>query len=310
MFEKEQEQIVSSLRGNQSAQSWIVIGAKGVGKEAFAKSLIARLTQVSADYNKAAKWITCGLTETAKSEIQKAILAGKNLEDKNWAKKTQITVDDVREGCKFLALTSEEIRILVFNLADEMNENAQNALLKTLEEPCPNSLILLLCENIGHLLPTVLSRCKKLYLSAPSKADFTAVLGQNHPDLSDQELAELAFLSGNIVGQAEHILTLNGLDIYHRLLCLLQATDFAPEALLSFAEDMAKDNDLFLLVKDFILRQVAFYAEQLATQNLADAYDKSILYAEVKTLLDQVDAVNLDKKQVLIKIIHQIKESL
>lgn len=309
MFEKEQEQIIASLHGKKSAQSWIVIGPKGIGKELFAKNLISNLTHVATEYNKAAKWITCGLTESAKNEIQKAILAGKSIDEKNWAKKQHITVDDVREGCKFLALTSDDIRILVFNLADDMNENAQNALLKTLEEPYPNTLILLLCENIGHLLPTILSRCKKLYLAPPPKKEFTLAIQKTHPDLSDQELNDLAFLSSNIIGLAEYILEKNGLDIYQKVLYLLQNTDVDTNILLDFAEESAKDNDLYLLVKDILLKQLAFYAEQAATRNLATAFNKSILYTNVKKLLDQTESINLDKKQVLISVIHQIREN-
>ena len=172
MFEQEQQQIVVSLQAHQAAQSWIVAGQKGVGKRKFAEELVHALTRTATDYNSAAKWIRCGLTESAKSEIQKTLLAGKTLEDKNWSKKTHITVDDVREGCKFLSLKSDKIRILIFDLADDMNENAQNALLKTLEEPYPNTLILLLCENVGHLLPTVLSRCQKIYLKSGSSDVF------------------------------------------------------------------------------------------------------------------------------------------
>lgn len=310
MFEKEQEQIITSLSGRSTAQSWLVIGPKGVGKENFAKELIARLTHISSDYNKSAKWISCGLTEASKTEIQKIILAGKELEDKDWAKKSHITIDDVREGCRFLSLTSEGMRILVFNLADDMNENAQNALLKTLEEPYPNSLILLLCENIGHLLPTILSRCKKLYLTASDGSVFRANIQKKYPDLSNHELDELCFLTGNIMGFADRILKTQGLDIYHNLLRLLQSADLETDALLAFTEEAAKDSEVYVLVQDFILKQLSFYVKQDADRDLASAYAKSVLYMKIKNLFDQVESVNLDKKQTLISIIHQIKEIL
>ncbi len=309
MFDKEQGQIISSLKEGQAAQSWLIIGPKGIGKEAFAKNLAAKITHVFTEYNSSVKWISCGLTETAKSEIQKTILAGKNLEEKNWAKKTQITVDDVREGCKFLSLKSDKIKILIFNLADDMNENAQNALLKTLEEPYPNSLILLLCENIGHLLPTILSRCKKLYLSALDAAAFIAEMRKKNPALTESELDELGFLSGNSVGLADQILKTNGLDIYHQLLQILQTSDLPIETLLTFAEENSRDSEVYALVRDFILKQLFFEAEQEAKHNLESAYAKSILYMNAQKLFDQTDTLNLDKKQTLISIIHQIKET-
>ena len=311
MFEQEQKQIINSLRPAQSAQSWIVVGPKGVGKREFAENLVHNLTSNFADYNSAAKWIRCGLTDAAKSEIQKTLLAGKNLEEKSWSKKTHITVDDVREGCKFLSLKSDKIRILVFDLADDMNENAQNALLKTLEEPYPNTLILLLCENVGHLLPTVLSRCQKLYLRACEPDIFKVEIQKRHPDISVQALDQLSFLSNNVIGLAERIIKLNALEVYDDLMMLLQnSADTDYDNILSFSEKVSKDNDLYGLVKEFILKQLAFWAEQESVQNLANAHLKSLLYTEVEQLFNQVEGINLDKKQAMFSVLYKIKESL
>ena len=72
MFERQQKQIIDSLKGQNSAQSWLVIGPKGVGKVSFAKELVCVLTESTQEYNQSAQWISRGLTEAAKKEIQKA----------------------------------------------------------------------------------------------------------------------------------------------------------------------------------------------------------------------------------------------
>ncbi len=76
------------------------------------------------------------------------------------SKSRRITVDVVREIVEFFSLTSYEggWKAAVFLFADRMNVEAQNVLLKTLEEPPPRSLILLVSDTPAVLLPTIRSR--------------------------------------------------------------------------------------------------------------------------------------------------------
>lgn len=311
MFETEQSQIVESLKGENNAKSWIVIGPHGVGKEAFAKNLVKVLTHDFNEYNPNVQWISCGLTDTAKKEIQKAILAGEQPEDKEWAKKTEITVDDVREGCRFLSLKSNKIKVLIFNLADEMNENAQNALLKTLEEPYPNTLILLLCENIGHLLPTILSRCQKIHLLPDNAENFQKQLKTKYPDLSEQDYEDITNLSNRVMGMADEIVRLDGLMLYAHLKELLQPTkDIDGVDLVAFAEQVSKNKEIFNLSKYLLLQLLSDMAKKFSRQNMERASALSNLYQQIKTLFEQTESQNLDKKQILISMIYQISEVL
>ena len=78
--------------------------------------------------------------------------------------KKEIQVDQIREvvfGASF-APNEAERRVIVINHADEMNANAQNALLKLLEEPPRHIALLLITDSPGGLLPTVRSRCRVL----------------------------------------------------------------------------------------------------------------------------------------------------
>lgn len=309
MFENEENQILASLKTENPAKSWLIIGEKGIGKSAFSKKLIQKLTKNYNDYNPSVQWIECGLTDAAKKEIQKAILAGEKPNEKEWSKKTEITVDDVRQGCHFLSLKSNQIKVLVINLADDMNENAQNALLKTLEEPYPNTLILLLCENIGHLLPTIKSRCQQVHLLPPKEADFVTTLSQKHPHLSSDEKQEIQFLSDNIIGQAEAIIQMDGLEIYHQLVDIL-SNPLNPQRIVNFAEQVIQNPKYYLLTTDIVLKYLSFKAKEATSFSLEKAFDITNLYEKIKHLIQQTDSLNLDKKQTMITIIHQISESL
>ena len=100
------------------------------------------------------------------------------VEPKPESKMQQITVDDVREACEQLVLTSYEGRgsVAVINPADAMNTNAANALLKTLEEPRPNLHVILLTTRPSGLPATILSRCQNLRIPPPGRAEVLAWL--------------------------------------------------------------------------------------------------------------------------------------
>ena len=73
-----------------------------------------------------------------------------------------INIDSVRSVIKKLAVSSfhSNFRIIIFWMADKMNEEASNMLLKTIEEPGHETVFILLTEDIRKLLPTIVSRCQ------------------------------------------------------------------------------------------------------------------------------------------------------
>lgn len=85
-------------------------------------------------------------------------------EDKN-----AILVDQIRELCATLALTSLHggRKIAVLSPADAMNDNAANSLLKTLEEPSPDTLLILVTAQVARLPATIRSRCQNLNMITP-----------------------------------------------------------------------------------------------------------------------------------------------
>ena len=92
--------------------------------------------------------------------------------------KKLITVDQVRESMDFLLTHSQRggYKVLCLLPAEAMNASAANALLKLLEEPPPMTLLLLLSHQPGLLLPTLRSRCQKLLVPLPAKAQAIAWL--------------------------------------------------------------------------------------------------------------------------------------
>lgn len=106
--------------------------------------------------------------------------------------KRTISISEIRELQKFLNLKpfQEKEKVGIILEAQNLTEEAQNALLKTLEEPPEHSRIILTTDNFQKLLPTVISRCEKVKLP-PAILSESAV---------DQKLAQdfLALLEKNI----------------------------------------------------------------------------------------------------------------
>ena len=88
-------------------------------------------------------------------------------------KSRQIVVDQVRDAVTELRLTghSGRAKIAILAPAEALNANAANALLKTLEEPTPTTLLILVTTQPSRLLPTIRSRCLKLRVAAPARSD-------------------------------------------------------------------------------------------------------------------------------------------
>ena len=306
------QQITKSLHKGQASASWLVVGPRGVGKRVFAEDLAKKLTGVNASYNPNVKWLECDLTETAKKEIQKAILAGQSIDDvSDLARKTEITVDDVRAGCQFLSLKSDKLKILIVNLADNMNENAQNALLKTLEEPYPNTLILLLCENIGKLLPTILSRCQVGHIREMNVDEMLKQLQKKYPQNKADELQEITDLSAGSMGFAETLIVADGVALYHEIenLCV-PLKEMSISRISAFIDKTANAAADFDVVKYLILVYVSKLSKKTASESLEKAYDFAELYQTISAKWRDQQILNLDKKQVLFSVFYEIGEVL
>jgi DNA polymerase-3 subunit delta' len=90
----------------------------------------------------------------------------------------QIRVEQIRELCEQLSLTSHggQATVALIAPADSMNANAANALLKTLEEPRAGVTLMLLCALPSRLPATIFSRCQRLRVPSPTRAESIAWL--------------------------------------------------------------------------------------------------------------------------------------
>ena len=111
-------------------------------------------------------------------------------------------VDEIRA---LIAITGRHTfeggrRVVLIEQADKMNPPAQNALLKTLEEPVPGTIFLLMTESPSLLLPTIVSRCRELKLHPWDDRTVLSVLEKH--GVTGQRAQEALHVSGGSIGKA------------------------------------------------------------------------------------------------------------
>lgn len=116
-------------------------------------------------------------------------------------KPNTIGVDDIRTQINNdidIKPYSSRYKVYILDEAEKMNQQAQNALLKTIEEPPAYAVILLLTTNADRFLPTILSRCIRLDLKAVKEAEIKKYLMREYqiPDYQADVCA--AFSQGNV----------------------------------------------------------------------------------------------------------------
>jgi DNA polymerase-3 subunit delta' len=172
-------------QGNRLPHALLFMGISGLGKACFADNFIrAKLCHHAQEV---VDGLGCACHACR-------LIAGKTHPNVLWIEPEKqgsaIKVDQIREVSDFVNQTSmqDEYRFVVINPAEQMNVNAANALLKTLEEPAPDSILILITSQASHLPATILSRCQHIHFARPSTKTALAWLRQKISTDIDAEL--------------------------------------------------------------------------------------------------------------------------
>lgn len=104
--------------------------------------------------------------------------------------RSEITIDQMRALSQRMALASQfgGLQIALVDPADRLNANAANALLKTLEEPAAATIIMLVADDPSRLPATIRSRCQRIDVHAPTRAQALDWLREQRLDGADAAL--------------------------------------------------------------------------------------------------------------------------
>jgi DNA polymerase-3 subunit delta' len=185
-----QDALWQQLAGRaQHAHAYLLHGPAGIGKRALAERLMALLLCQRPGAQACGECKSCLLLK-AGSHPDNYVLQPEE-EDK------AIKVDQVRELVAFVVQTAQMggRKVVLIEPAEAMNLNAANALLKSLEEPSGNTVLLLVSHQPSRLLPTVKSRCVQQACPLPSHAASQRWLATALPDCGAEQRDELLALA-------------------------------------------------------------------------------------------------------------------
>lgn len=170
------EQIKQAWLAQRMSHALLLHGAAGIGKKALAAWIAAA---VLCDRSQQSELGMCGECASCK------LLEAGSHPDFFWVRpeegKQQISIEQLRAATERLTKTSYRhgYKAAIVEPAHQMTPGAANSLLKTLEEPSKESLIILVSSQPSSLLPTVRSRCQRLSVAGPTPQDALAWVRQN-----------------------------------------------------------------------------------------------------------------------------------
>jgi DNA polymerase III subunit delta' len=223
--------LLNAYRSGRIAHAWLIGGAQGIGKATLAyrmaRFVLANRHPLAPSVQRAQN-----LAVDPSHPVARQIAAGahggllvleRGLNDRG-VMRTVITVDETRETISFFGSTAavEGWRVCIVDTVDELNPNAANALLKILEEPPQQSLFLLASHAPSRVLPTILSRCRKLLLRPLAEADVIgAAVAATDIAADDPALVEAAQAAEGSVAPALTLLGGDALKLQQKTAALL-----------------------------------------------------------------------------------------
>lgn len=234
---------------------------------------------------------------------------------------SSLKVNELRKIEPFLRRTSSEggWRIVIVEDADMMNRNAQNAILKILEEPPKQVLIILVAHRPGKLISTIHSRARQVHFDPLSSQVISELIEKNGVYLSEEDKETLAILSDGSIGQALKYLEYDGLNILDQFIeqiaaiqqCKLSDVNAFSQSLSAPSQD--KSYRIFVETFLWVMRKILFLKAR-GQPSLPDCLDREpirtifetytverliVLCDDLKTHFDKVDFSNLDRRDAV-----------
>jgi DNA polymerase-3 subunit delta' len=320
--------LLQAWRSNRLHHAWLITGPRGIGKATLAFRF-ARFVLGGGQGD-----LFGGAAETLdvppSAPVFRQVASGghpdlltieRTYDEKNKRLRTEVVVDQVRELGAFLHLKAAAggWRVVIIDSADDLNRNAEPALLKLLEEPPRQALLLLVCHAPGRVLPTIRSRCRRLALMPLGEIEMKELLVRYCPDVGDGDRALLLRLAAGSIGRALDLAAAGGVELYRAVAGqLLRLPKLDAMAVHALGDRLGQKDaaDRFRLaaelVEGWLARLIRARATGQAGPELIEgesarmtalAARRSLdqwleLWEKISRLFARTEAVNLDRKQV------------
>jgi len=227
------DQVVETLRAvmhsGRVPHALIFAGPEGIGKNAFATRLAQALLCTRSPEHRLEPCGQCPSCLQVQAGSHPDLLRVAKPEDRS-----ELPIQAMRELCRDLGLKpmSGHRRIAIIEDAQTMSDEAANAFLKTLEEPPPGAVLILLTTSTELMLDTILSRCRVIRFEPLNESDLADVLIDKGLATSPQEARRLAHWGDGSVERALGLADPSFLKARRELLdALAHPNGFDPSAL-------------------------------------------------------------------------------
>lgn len=342
-----EKSILDRINDGDVPHSLILAGPKGIGKCTFAFRLMRYMIKNGVKNDDDAGPSLFGdalptedvvsLDISADDKVFQQIAAGAHpdmlyigseYDDEASGEKSMLKVEDARKVAPFMRMTvsGEGWRVVIIDNADTMNSQSQNAILKILEEPPKNTLLLLIVHRVGSLIPTIKSRCRIIRFSDLSFENYSKLVC-SHQNIPDTDLSLLYSLTRGSVGRSIQMIEQGGLEAIHLVLGMFERfPDWDWVKIHKTGGMMGQKNqaDAMKVFEEVFVWLVQELTKAKATNDTlqtvlnTEIFSKLVEYyslnewieisTNIKAYFEKVDRSNLDKRQTLIGLFSLFKQ--
>lgn len=219
-------ELAEGFHSGRMHHAWLLVGPEGIGKATLAYRF-ARFVFAEGDRSRTADIEDPVFRKVAALSHPNLLVIRRAWNEKSKRYAQSIGVDEVRRLRSFLGHSAGEggWRVVIVDRADELNQNAANALLKALEEPPPRTLFLLISSVEGRLPVTIRSRARMLRLTPLQESDLeeavNAALDRDEQEVDAKTRAAALVLSQGSVRRALELVSSSGIALYDEIAATL-----------------------------------------------------------------------------------------
>lgn len=307
--------LIGLFQGKNCPHALIFSGARGIGKATtayrFSKYILSQQTyaqMLDTDINDPVVRRIVSGGHPDFMTVERAYDPLKN------TYKDSVSVSDIRKIPQFLRMTAAEggWRIVIIDDADTMNRNAQNALLKSLEEPPAKTLLILIAHRLGSFLPTIRSRAQVIPFQPLSEQHIQTLLQKYEGAIPEGAFQNLVKLARGSIGRALEVWEKGGLDTLEHIQDILKSRpNYNWPGIHTFADSIAgrgREKDFSIFEDMFIHVLEDSVMEKVQNIALPDSrfHDLSLVRMleicdNAKVRFEKVRAANLDPVQAVLQ---------
>ncbi len=287
----------AAIRDKKPFHAYIFQGDEGVGKEAMARTFAAGLQCRGETEHPCKECVSCHQMESG------------NQPDVIWVsrEKSSLGVDEIREQlCNTMDIKpfSGPYKVYIVPEAEKMTEAAQNALLKTIEEPPEYGVVILMTSNITALLPTIQSRCLTLEFRPLSTATVEAFLREQCQVPDYLAKASAAFAQGNLGKAVRYAKSEEFIERKDQILSLLRSVErMSLSDMLNVIRELGTRRDE---VRDYIDIMMLWYRDVLifkATKNI----NQLLFREEISHISGEAERRSYEKLEEILQAFEKAK---